>query len=136
MISATMLDELKDDELRTTQGLIDDILRKRDEDRKARALENARAIDARALSEKRAVLAAAGLTLKALGSNGKKKAAKGPLYHSGRSYQHPANKTLVWNAKGQKPNWLRKLEAAGGKAIELAGLPANDNTPPSAKKMA
>jgi hypothetical protein len=136
MISATMLDELKDDELRTTQGLIDDILRTRDEERKAQALENARAIDARALNEKRAVLAAAGLTLKALGNNGKKKAAKGPLYHSGHHYQHPTNKALIWNAKGQKPNWLRELEAQGGKAMELAVLPANDNTPPFSKKMA
>jgi hypothetical protein len=35
------------------------------------------------------------------------------------SYQHPSDKTLVWLAKGQKPNWLRELEAEGGKAVEV-----------------
>jgi hypothetical protein len=34
-------------------------------------------------------------------------------------YQHPAKKELTWNAKGQKPNWLRELEAQGGKPVEV-----------------
>ena len=46
---------------------------------------------------------------------------KAPVYHGGRQYQHPTNKALMWNAKGQKPNWLRELEASGGKAVEIGG---------------
>jgi DNA-binding protein H-NS len=120
MISIATLNELQDAELRTTQSLITDILRKRDEDRKEKALEEARAIDARALNEKRAVLAAAGLTLKNLNGNGKKKVAKGPVYHIGHTYQHPTNKALVWNGKGKKPNWLVEIEADGKKPLEIA----------------
>ena len=45
--------------------------------------------------------------------------AKGPAYHAGHQYQHPTNKALTWNAKGQKPNWLRELETSGAKAVEL-----------------
>jgi hypothetical protein len=113
MISISMLDVLQDDELRVTRGQIDEILKQRDADRKAKAIEDARA-----------TLAAAGLTLKDLGGNGKKKAAKGPVYHSGHTYQHPTDKTLAWNAKGQKPNWLRELENDGIKPLELADAPA------------
>lgn len=119
MINIATLDALQDDELKTTQGLINQILKKRDDSRKAKALEDARAIELRAEHEKRAILASAGLTLKDLNGNGKKKPAKGPVYHSGHSYQHPADKSLVWNAKGQKPNWLRQLEGEGGNAIDV-----------------
>jgi hypothetical protein len=38
----------------------------------------------------------------------------------------------VWNAKGQKPTWLRELEAGGGKAVENAGQEASEN--PALKK--
>ena len=119
MISTTMLDGLQDDELRNTKSLIDDILQTRDEKRKADAIENARAVRAKALQEERAILAAAGLTPKALVKGSKKKAGRGPIYVGGRTYQHPANKVLIWNAKGQKPNWLRELEAQGKSAIEI-----------------
>jgi DNA-binding protein H-NS len=122
MISPAMLDALQDDDLRGTKSLIDEILQKRDKARKAKALEQAKAIDARALEEKRAVLAAAGLPLRALGGNGKKKTSNGPVYHSGRTYQHPTNKALIWNAKGKKPAWLVELEGRGGKATEVPAV--------------
>jgi len=126
MISIATLDGLQDDELKTVIGQCEGLLKRRDEERKAKAIEDARAVQAKALSDARAVLAAAGLTLKSLGGNGKKRTVKGLVYHGGRAYQHPANKTLIWNAKGQKPNWLRELEREGGKAIERPE-PANDN---------
>jgi hypothetical protein len=125
MISTTMLDELKDDELRVVIEESQGLLKRRDEDRKAKAIENARTL-----------LASVGLSLKDINGKSRGKAGKAPAYKGGHHYQHPANKALIWNAKGQKPNWLRELEAQGGKAIELSGLPANDNTPPPAKKMA
>jgi DNA-binding protein H-NS len=126
MISRTTLEELQDDELAGAKSVIDDILRKRDEQRKAEAIENARAVKAKALSDARAVLAAAGLTLKALGKNGKKKAGRGIVYRSGHTYRHPANASLVWNAKGKKPIWLVELEASGGTPMEVASLSADD----------
>ena len=96
------------------------ILKQRDEDRKAKAINDARAVQAKALNDARAVLEAAGLSLRDLGGNGKKKAAKGPLYHSGHTYQHPTDKTLVWSAKGKKPGWLVRIEAEGRAAVEVA----------------
>ena len=120
MISTSMLEGLQDDELKSAKSLIDEILQKRDDDRKAKALEDVRAIDARALNEKRAVLAAAGLTLKAFDGNGKKKASKGPVYHSGHFYQHPTDRTLVWGAKGKKPGWLVSLELQGTTPVEVS----------------
>lgn len=120
MISIAALDELQDAEIRTVIGQCEGILKRRDEQRKAKAIEDARAVQAKALDDARAVLAAAGLTLKSLGGNGKKRAVKSAVYHGGHTYQHPANKMLVWNAKGQKPNWLRELEAEGKSPREIA----------------
>lgn len=110
MISINALNELQDGDLRTTIEQAEGILKQRDADRKAKAIEDARA-----------TLAAAGLTLKDLNGKGKSRSAKGPVYHNGHTYQHPANNTLVWAAKGKKPGWLVDLEATGGKAVELAG---------------
>jgi hypothetical protein len=107
MIATATLEGLQDAELRSTKSLIDEILQKRDEDRKAKAIIAAKA-----------TLAAAGLTFKDLNGNGHKKVAKGPVYHSGHTYQHPTDKTLVWAAKGKKPGWLWDLETAGATAIE------------------
>ena len=108
----TTLDSLEkcaDDELEGVIARCNELLKQRDRQRKDKALEEARAI-----------LASAGLSLKDIASgkpkNGK---GKGPNYHAGKQYQHPSNKALTWNAKGQKPNWLRELEASGGKAVEL-----------------
>jgi DNA-binding protein H-NS len=109
MISIITLNELQDADLRATIEQAEGILKQRDADRKAKAIENARA-----------TLAAAGLTLKDLGGNGKSRNGKGPVYHIGHTYQHPTNKSLVWNGKGKKPNWLVEIEADGKKPLEIA----------------
>ena len=114
MIKADMLDAFNDEEIREVKVLADGVLKRRDDERKAKAMEAARA-----------TLAAVGLSLKDL-AKGKIKAAKGPIYKGGHTYYHPTNKTLSWNAKGQKPGWLRELEATGERAVEVAG---NDNMP-------
>jgi DNA-binding protein H-NS len=114
------LDALKDDELQAVIERSQELLKARDEERKAKALNDARAL-----------LASVGLTLKDLNGKGKAKSAKGPVYHGGHRYQHPGNKALAWNAKGQKPGWLRELEAEGGRAVEVA--PGNDNAAPVKK---
>lgn len=101
------LNDLKDEELQAVIARSDELLKQRDRERKDKAMENARAI-----------LAGAGLSLKDI-AKPQKNGSKGPVYHAGRQYQHPANKTLMWNGKGQKPNWLREVEAQGAKAVEL-----------------
>ena len=105
------LDALSDDELRSTIARSNELLKARDEERKAKAT-----------AEARALLASVGLSFKdVIGGSKTTKGAKPPSYRGGMHYQHPAKKELTWNAKGQKPNWLRELEAAGGKAVEVAG---------------
>jgi DNA-binding protein H-NS len=101
------LNELNDSELQAVIARSDEILTARDRQRKEKAIEDARAI-----------LAGAGLSLKDI-AKPQKNGAKGHVYHAGRRYEHPTNKTLIWNGKGQKPNWLRELETQGGKAVEL-----------------
>jgi hypothetical protein len=116
------LNDLKDDELQAVIDRSNELLQERDRHRKDKALEEARAI-----------LAGAGLNLKDVASaKPQKNGAKGPMYHAGRQYQHPVNKGLTWNAKGQKPTWLRELEAEGRRAVEIEA--ANDNFPASARK--
>jgi DNA-binding protein H-NS len=103
------LGELQDDALRIIETRCRELQAQHDRERKEKAMADAAA-----------TLAAAGLTFKDLvAGKGKAKPVNGPAYHGGRRYQHPANKALVWNAKGQKPNWLRELEAQGGKAVEV-----------------
>jgi DNA-binding protein H-NS len=109
MMNIAMLNELQDGELRTTIAQAEGILKQRDAERKAKAIEDARA-----------TLAAAGLTLKDLGGKVKGRNGKGPVYHSGHVYQHPANKTLTWNGKGKKPHWLAEIEAEGRKPLEIS----------------
>ena len=118
------LETLNDEELQAVIARSDELLKERDRQRKNEAVEKARAI-----------LAVAGLSLKdvAAGKTAKNRNGKGPVYHAGKQYQHPTNKALNWNAKGQKPHWLRELEASGGKAVEA---PANDNLPQPVKKTA
>ena len=108
------LDGLADAELRSIQERCAELLALRDRERKANALEQARA-----------TLAAVGLSIKDLAGKGRAKPPKAPAYAGGRTYQHPADKTLVWTAKGQKPGWLRELEKEGGKAVEIE--PENGN---------
>jgi len=114
-----MLDGLNDEQLRGVIAESQRLLKKRDEGRKAKALSDARTLQAKAQSDARALLEAAGLSLKSLNGKSKKKARHAPLYKGGRLYQHPENKALVWNAKGQKPNWLRELEGHRGTAVEV-----------------
>ena len=109
MITSSMLDALQDDELRVVIEQSQELLKQRDDERKAKAL-----------SDARAMLAAAGLTLKDLNGKGKSKAAKGPVYHGGHTYQHPTNQALTWTAKGKKPGWLVELEGQGKAALEVA----------------
>lgn len=132
MTRENSLDGLSDDELRTVIGNAQALLKKRDEERKAKALSEARALKAKAENDARALLESVGLSLKSLSGKSKRKGGQGPLYKGGRVYQHPTDKTLVWKANGQKPNWLRELEAKGGKAVEVAA--ANDNAAQSARK--
>jgi hypothetical protein len=117
------LEKLEDDDLRMVAARCGELLVERDRQRKEKALSDARAL-----------LASVGLSLKDLSGKGRARPAKGPVYKGGHTYQHPTNKSLVWNANGQKPNWLRELEAEGGKPIEVAAAPANDNVAPAAKK--
>jgi hypothetical protein len=107
-IKADMLDAFNDDDIREVRALCDKVLKSRDDDRKAKAMEQARA-----------TLAAVGLTFKDL-VGAKARAAKGPQYKGGHVYQHPTEKTLIWKAKGQKPGWLRDLELNGMAALEVA----------------
>jgi DNA-binding protein H-NS len=111
------LDALNDDELRAVIAHANELLKAHDEERKAKALADARALKAKALTDARAVLASVGLSLKDM-SGKKPRSGKPPAYHIGHQYQHPANKSLTWNGKGQKPGWLRELEGEGGKAVE------------------
>jgi hypothetical protein len=104
------LEKCGDDELRAVAARCEELLAERDRQRKDKALEQARAI-----------LAGAGLSLKDVAAGKpQKNGGKGPVYHGGHTYQHPSDKTKTWNAKGQKPTWLRELEASGGKAVEVA----------------
>jgi DNA-binding protein H-NS len=105
MIKIDILNALQDVELQTVIEQSQGILKQRDDDRKAKALNDARAL-----------LASVGLSLKDL--NGKGKKAKGN-YHIGHTYQHPTNKALVWNGKGKPPGWIKALEAEGKTALEL-----------------
>jgi len=105
-----LLAKCEDDELRAVAARCEELLEQHDRERKNKALEDARAI-----------LAIAGLNLRDVAS-GKpmKNGVKAPSYHGGHTYQHPSDKTKVWTAIGQKPGWLRALEAEGKRAIEVA----------------
>jgi hypothetical protein len=103
------LENLKDEELQAVITRAGELLKEHDRQRKDKALADAGAI-----------LAAAGLSLKDVARKGRAK-AKAPAYRGGHQYQHPVKKELLWNAKGQKPGWLRQLEAEGGRAVEVPG---------------
>jgi DNA-binding protein H-NS len=107
MFKLDLLDALSDSELDQLEAYSQALKKRRDDDRKSKAMEEARAI-----------LAAAGISLKDLNSKGKSR-TKDRSYHGGHVYQHPTNKALTWNAKGQKPKWLRELEAEGVTAREV-----------------
>jgi DNA-binding protein H-NS len=103
------LDSLADDDLRGIIARAETLLNQRDLERKEKALADATAR-----------LAEVGLTIKDLINGKGKKSSKGPVYHGGRSYQHPTNKALVWKGTGKKPGWLVALEGEGKSAVEVA----------------
>jgi len=113
------LDALEDADLRAVIARAEQLLKQHDDDRKAKALADARSI-----------LAAAGLSLKNL-AKGRGAKPKSATYQEGRLYRHPAKPELVWNAKGQKPEWLRELEAQGAKAVPTP--PVSNGTAPVKK---
>jgi len=104
-----LLEKLNDDDLRAVIGRADTLLKQHDTERKDKAL-----IEARKL------LSAVGLSIKDLARKSPASKSKGPVYHSGRQYQHPLDKTLIWPGKGKKPGWLTALEAEGKWALEVA----------------
>lgn len=108
MIKLDSLDALTDNELDQVEAYSQALKERRDEERKAKAMDEARAI-----------LAATGLSLKELNAKGRGKAPKGRSYQTGYHYQHPANKALSWNGKGKKPVWLTALESEGKSPSEL-----------------
>ena len=105
MIRPDSLDTLNDEELREVIQQSQTLLKKRDGERKTKALSDARAL-----------LQSVGLSLSDLG-RAKGKAGGKSLYKAGCVYQHPTDNTLVWKANGQKPKWLRELEEKGGRAV-------------------
>jgi hypothetical protein len=111
-----MLLKLSDEELREVIARSQQLLKDRDRERKENAL-----------AEARTLLSSVGLSLKSVAGRTARRAAQ---YKGGRLYRHPSKPELVWNAKGQKPNWLRELETHGGRAEEIA---ANDNVAPAKK---
>jgi DNA-binding protein H-NS len=117
-LKADMLDAFADVDLRAVIARAEELLKQHDNERKDKAM-----------AEARATLAAVGLSLKDLSGRGHK-SAKGHVYRGGQVYRHPTNKALTWAGKGKKPGWLVTLEAEGGKAVEAA----NDNIPPALKK--
>src|SRR5882724_11633519 len=106
------LDALNDDELRAVTARATELLKSHDDERKAKAIADAKALQAKMLADTKALLAQAGLSLKDMGAK-KPRSGKAPAYHAGRLYRHPGKKELTWNGKGQKPGWLRALEAEG-----------------------
>jgi hypothetical protein len=115
------LDALNDDELRGVIAKANELLKTRDKERKDHALEQARTL-----------LSSVGLSLKDVAG---KSAKRSVVYCGGHHYQHPSKPDLVWNAKGQKPNWLRELEREGGKAVERPEA-GNDNAAAPVRKPA
>lgn len=99
------LNKLSDDELRAVINNSQALLTERDQERKDNATAQAKAL-----------LESVGLSFKAVAG----KPSRRPVsYKAGCLYRHPSKPELTWNAKGQKPNWLRELEKTGGKAVEM-----------------
>jgi hypothetical protein len=111
-MTSETLQTLTDEQLREVITRSEELLKERDRERKENAL-----------AEARTLLSSVGLSLKSLSGKGSRRTV---IYKGGHLYRHPAKPDLVWNAKGQKPNWLRDLEKHGGRAEEMAE-PANAN---------
>jgi hypothetical protein len=111
MTQETLL-TLSDDELRAVIAQSEELLKQRDRERKEHAL-----------AEARTLLSSVGLSLKSVAGKAARRAA---IYRGGRLYRHPTKPELIWNAKGQKPNWLRELEKHGGRAEETPEMASNN----------
>jgi hypothetical protein len=110
------LEILNDEQLQAVIARAGELLKQHDRERKTKALADARSI-----------LASAGLNLKDVAAKGRGvNGIKAAVYRSGVRYQHPAKPELVWNAKGQKPGWLRELETHGKQPVELPEEPSAD----------
>jgi H-NS histone family len=109
-VKLDILDDLKDEELDAVIEYAQGLKKQRDQECKAKAI-----------SDARATLAAAGLSLRDVVGKAANATRGRPVYRGGHRYQHPTRKELVWTAKGQKPNWLRQLEKDGSRAVELPG---------------
>jgi hypothetical protein len=108
------LKEQTDEELQDLIVRAQELLKERDRERKDNAV-----------AEARALLASVGLSLKDISAKAVKRTAA-VTYKGGQNYRHPTKADLVWNAKGQKPGWLRDLEKNGGRAVEVPDA-ANGN---------
>ncbi len=84
------LESLNDNDLQAIIARAGELLKDHDRERKDKAL-----------SEATAILAKAGLSLKEVAQRSRTRPKAGGAYRSGRQYQHPTNKTLVWTAKGK-----------------------------------
>jgi hypothetical protein len=114
MTQETLL-SLSDEELHEVIERSHELLKQRDRERKDHAL-----------AEARTLLSSVGLSLKSVAGKATRRTA---VYKGGRLYRHPAKSELVWNAKGQKPNWLRELERQGSKAVEVEAASGNGAAP-------
>jgi DNA-binding protein H-NS len=107
------LDALTDEQVQSAVSYGQTLLKTRQEKREDDALETAAT-----------AMRAAGLTvnMKALRAMAKKAATVNgsAKYKAGTHYQHPDDAGVVWSGKGQKPNWIRDLEAAGKRPVEAA----------------
>jgi hypothetical protein len=111
---------LTDEELQDLIIRAQELLKERDRERKDNAV-----------AEARALLASVGLSLKDVAAKAVKRTAA-VTYEGGQNYRHPTKAELLWNAKGQKPGWLRDLEKNGGRAIEIPEA-ATSNAVPTKK---
>ena len=110
MFKTETLDALKDEELVSISAYAQNLLKTRQEKREEDAFEVAAT-----------AMRAAGLSvnMKDLRAMAKKSAGSAKPYKAGTFYGHPEIKDKTWNGKGQKPNWIRELEAAGKRPVEL-----------------
>jgi DNA-binding protein H-NS len=108
-MNTAVLDKMTDEELSLTIERAQQTLMERDRERKAEAMKQART-----------VLEKVGLSLKDLAAAGKKATAGKHARADGKVFRHPGNPNLEWGGRGNKPQWLRDLEATGGKPIEVA----------------
>ncbi len=114
------LDTLSDNELKTVIGRSQELLTARDEERKVKAI-----------AEARSLLAAVGLTpmdLAGKGKGAKHGTAKAPTYHSGQQYQHPTNKCAPAPQKSDvrqhpKPRPLSGKRSKRNSSLNLSLLP-------------